>query len=265
MAWYLFGAEPLSQPMMTSHQSHPPFTAASAVLQSEPRTFDWTPRPISGGHKPSPNGSNWHPPPKSAYHLHSQTRSRDEAVRSDHSEQLTVFPWYGDSHRTSTLHLMWSASLGCVAKFCLCILETTPASRLLLADNCQLPTIVALANFVAWSPLKVHRNINSLYRNPTLQKSIKVVMARQTSLEVTTPELTFFLLLSLSGPKTTPSVFGHSIWLSNGSMKSTVFRSAIEHTTRNNKYRSNSRKCHLVVVIPYRWPLVYMNYLLHSL
>ena len=27
-------------------------------------------------------------------------------------------------------------------------------------------------------------------------------MARQTSLQVTTPELTFFLLMSLSGPKT---------------------------------------------------------------
>ena len=33
-----------------------------------------------------------HPPPKSADHLHSQTRSREEAFRSDHSEQLTVFP-----------------------------------------------------------------------------------------------------------------------------------------------------------------------------
>ena len=74
-------------------------------------------------------------------------------------------------------------------------------------------------------------------------------MARQTSLQVTTPELTFFFLLSLSGPQTMLTVFGHSIWLRNGLMKSTVFRSAIEHTTRNNKYRSNSRKCHLILVI----------------
>ena len=36
------------------------------------------------------------------------------------------------------------------------------------------------------------RNIHSLYRNPTLHKSIKVLMARQTWLQVTTPELTFF-------------------------------------------------------------------------
>ena len=43
--------------------------------------------------------------------LHLQTRSRDEAVRSDHSEQLTVFPWCGHFHWTSTLPLMWSASL----------------------------------------------------------------------------------------------------------------------------------------------------------
>ena len=83
----------------------------------------------------------------------------------------------------------------------------TPASWLLLAENCHLLTtwqfaaVYALANFVEWSPLKVQRNINSLYRNPTLHKSIKVVMARQTSLQATTPELTFFLLLSLSGPR----------------------------------------------------------------
>ena len=88
-------------------------------------------------------------------------------------------------------------SLGCVAKFCLCILETPPASWLLLAESCHLPAtgqfaaVFAMANFVAGSPLKVQRNINSLYRNPTLHKSIKVVMARQTSLQVTTPELTF--------------------------------------------------------------------------
>ena len=81
------------------------------MLQTEPRASGWTPRPISGGQKPSPNGSNWHPPPKSADHLHSQTRSRDEAVRSDHSEQLTVFSWHGDFHRTSILSLMWSTSL----------------------------------------------------------------------------------------------------------------------------------------------------------
>ena len=46
------------------------------------------------------------------------------------------------------------------------------------------------------------------------------------------------------------AVLGLSIWLRNGSMESTVFRSTIEHTTRNYKYRSNSRKCHLVVMIP---------------
>ena len=45
-------------------------------------------------------------------------------------------------------------------------------------------------------------------------------MARQTSLQVTTPELTFFLLLSLTGPQTIVIVFGHLIWLCNGLMKS---------------------------------------------
>ena len=94
-------------------QSVPPplLTVASPVLQNEPSTSGWTPRPISGSQKQSPNGSNWHPPPKSADHLHSQMRSRDEAVRPDHLEQLTVLPWRGDFHRTLTLPLMWSVSI----------------------------------------------------------------------------------------------------------------------------------------------------------
>ena len=58
------------------------------------------------------------------------------------------------------------------------------------ATTWQFAAVFALANFVAWSPLKVQRNINSLYRNPTLHKSIKAVMARQTSLQVTTPDMT---------------------------------------------------------------------------
>ena len=95
------------------------------------------------------------------------------------------------------------------------------------ADNLTIRCSICSANFVASSPLKFQRNINSLYRNPTLHKSIKVVMARQTSLQMNTPELNFFLLLSLSGPQTILTVFGHSIWLCNGSMKSTVFCSAI--------------------------------------
>ena len=57
------------------------------------------------------------------------------------------------------------------------MLETPPASWLLLAENCHMPTIwqfaavFSLANFVAWSPLTVQRNIKSLYRNPMLHKS----------------------------------------------------------------------------------------------
>ena len=35
----------------------PPLMAASPVLRSEPRTSGWRPKPISGGQKPSPNGS----------------------------------------------------------------------------------------------------------------------------------------------------------------------------------------------------------------
>ena len=184
------------------------------------------PWPISIGQKPSLNSSNWHPPPKLADHLQSQTRSREEAVRFDHSRGRGSF-WPFEA--VYGLHMAWRfpsnlhassdvgcQSLGCVAKFCLYILETPPASWLLLAENCHLPTtwqfaaVFALEIFVSWSPLIVQRNIYNLYRKPTLYKSIKVVMARQTSLQVTTPELTFFLLLSLSGPLTILTVFGHS-------------------------------------------------------
>ena len=151
-------------------------------------------------------------------------RSRDKGVCSDHSEQLRVFPWHvgtGCGHEiqicawTSTLPLMWSTSLSVfIMKFCFRILETPPASWLLLAKNCHLQTtwqfaaVFVLANFVAWSPLKVQRNINNLYGNPTLPKSINMVMVRKTSLslQVTTSELTFFLLLSLSRPKTVLTV-----------------------------------------------------------
>ena len=162
----------------------PPLTAASPVLQSEPRTTGWTPRPISSSQKPSPNGSNRHPTPNSVDHLPSQT-SRDEAVRSDHSLQLTVVPLHGNFHWT--IHdssYVIAQSLSCIAKFCLCILETPPAPWLLLPGNChlqatwQFAAVFAPANFVAWSSLKFQRNINSLYRNPTLHKSIKLVMAR---------------------------------------------------------------------------------------
>ena len=91
-------------------------------------------------------------------------------------------------------------------------------SVVIFIENFHLPTawrfaaVFALANYMAWSPLTVQRNINSLYRNPTLHKSITMVMARQSSLQVTTLELIFFLLLSLSGPQTILTVFGHSIW-----------------------------------------------------
>ena len=47
-------------PLSEVPQSVPPplLTAASPVLHSEPRTSGWTPRPISGSQKPSPNDSN---------------------------------------------------------------------------------------------------------------------------------------------------------------------------------------------------------------
>ena len=213
----------------------PPLTAASPVLQSEPRTSVWTPRPISGGQKPSPNGSNWYPPPKSA-----------ESAFADKEPRWWVFFWPFGAVDSLPVALSLSSnlqassdmvgqSLGCVAKLCLCIFETPQACWLLLVENCNLLTtwkftaVFVLANLVAWSPLKVQRNIKSLYRNHKLHKSIKIV--------------------SLRGPQTILTVFGHSIWLSNELLKSTVFRSAIEHKTRNNKYRSNSRKCHSVVVI----------------
>ena len=108
-------------------------------------------------------------------------------------------------HFVLTIRWSWRSSLGVEIfieppRFLWCgrpISCLPPASWLPLGENCHLPTtwqfaaVFGLANFVAWSPLKVKKNINSLYRNPTPHKSIKVVMARQTSLQVTTPELTF--------------------------------------------------------------------------
>ena len=135
--------------------------------------------------------------------------------------------------------------LACIPSFL-----ATSRCELTSANNLTIRcSICSGNNCVAWSTLKIQSNINSLYRNPTLHKSIKVVMTRQTLLQVTTPELTFFLLMSLSGPQTILTVFGHSVWLCNGSIISTIFRSVIHQTTRNNKYRSNSHKCHTVVVI----------------
>ena len=143
-------------------------------------------------------------PPKSADHLHSQTRSQDEAIRSDHSEQLIVFPWHGDFYRTCTLPLMWWASLSvALHNFSYVSLRHPQHPRYFLAENCHLPTtwqfaaVFAVANFVVWSPFKVQRNINNL-------------------LQVTTPELTFFFFLSLSGPATILTVFSHSVWLCDG-------------------------------------------------
>ena len=107
--------------------------------------------------------------------------------------------------------------------------------ELLSADNLTIRCSICCGKIVGHDPLlKIQRNINSLYRNPTLHKSIKVAMARQTSFPVTTPELTFFTFSGVSVvPRDILIVFGHSIWLCNGSMKSTVFRSAVIHTTRN--------------------------------
>ena len=51
-------------------------------------------------------------------------------------------------------------------------------------------------------------------------------MARQTSLEVTTPELTFFFSSVAVIPRQYWLCLAYSIWLRTGSMKSTVFRFA---------------------------------------
>ena len=63
------------------------------------------------------------------------------------------------------------------------------------ADNLTIRCSTCCGKFCGMIPLKVQWNINSLYRNPTLHNCIKVVMPRQTSLQVTTPELTFFTSL----------------------------------------------------------------------
>ena len=146
----------------------------------------------------------------------------------------------------TTLPMMWSASLSIASQnFAYAFLRHTqhPGYFSLRIAICWQPnnSLQYLLWQILWhDSLQKFREISIVFtETPHCIKSIKVVMARQTSLQVTTPELTFFLPLTLSGPQTILTVFGYSIWLCNELMKSTVFRSAIEHTTRSNKYRSN--------------------------
>ena len=182
----------------------PPLTVASPVLQSEPRIWLDAETNIQ---RPEAV-SEWFEL-TSASQIGGSSAFTDKELRKSSSfwpfgavDGLPV-AWKFSSNLHASSDVV-DQSLGCITKFCLCIFETSPASWLLLAENCHLPATsqfaagFAVANFVAWSPLKVQRNINSLYQNLTLHKSIKVVMARQTSLQVTTPELTLFLLLSRS-------------------------------------------------------------------
>ena len=91
---------------------HPPRTAHSSPMVDCTPYHDWRAtisiiRLDAGINQPLPL------PPVARSHLQMvRTDIRwDEAVRSDHSKQLTVFLWRWDFHRTSTLPLMWSASL----------------------------------------------------------------------------------------------------------------------------------------------------------
>ena len=125
-----------------------PTRGGVALLQSEPRTSGWTPRPISAGQQPSPNGSKWHPPPKSADHLHKQTRSRDEAVCSDHSDQLTAFPWRGDFHPTSSDVV--GQSLGSIAIF---FLHPWDTPSILATPRWELSSADDLLQYLLWQIL----------------------------------------------------------------------------------------------------------------
>ena len=95
----------------------PPLTAASPVLQSEPRTSTSQ----TGGssafadEEPRWSGSFW-------------TFGAVDGLP-------VVWRFSLNLHASSDVV---GQSLGCVSKFCLCILET-PASWLLLAENCHLP------------------------------------------------------------------------------------------------------------------------------
>ena len=61
-------------------------------------------------------------------------------------------------------------------------------------------------------------------------------MAMRTSIQMTTPELTFFSSFeSQQSPDNIDCVWSFNLVM-YGSMKSTVFRSAIEHMTRRNKF-----------------------------
>ena len=166
------------------HVPPPPLTVASSVLQSDPRTSGWTPRPTS------------------ASQIGRSSAFSDEEARGS----VSFWPFGvvdGPSRGVEILieppRFLWCGRPVSRLRRKILLMHPwdPPASWLLFAENCHLPTtrpiaaVFALANFVAWSPLKVQRNINSRYRKPRMHKNINVVMAWQTSLQVTTPELTF--------------------------------------------------------------------------
>ena len=69
----------------------PTHMAASPVIQSQSRKPGGKPRPITSRQKPVYNAPNWQPPPNKVDHLHAQTRSQDETIVPDHSDQLSAF------------------------------------------------------------------------------------------------------------------------------------------------------------------------------
>ena len=151
----------------------PPFTVVSPVLQSEPRTSGWMPKPISGSQKPSPNGSNWHPPPKSADHLHSQTRMKRFVLtsRQDHilwrSPLLSPPQVHARYRQVGNDWLLcsarakwwkpWSLSFGCHPSWS----EQWPASARRLYESApphwdSARSVTTLDNFSLWMQLCVH-------------------------------------------------------------------------------------------------------------
>ena len=132
-------------PEVQPSERSPTHTAASPVIQK------------SGSQNSVYSAPNCQPPPKSADHIHAQTRNRDETICPDHSDQLSSRAVIRLA-RPPRLTDVTDQCLGCVAKFCWCILTTHLTFLPLLDVNIPQPAILhyapvfAVANFAAWCP-----------------------------------------------------------------------------------------------------------------
>ena len=129
----------------------PTHTVASPVIQSQSGTPGGTPTQRGTSQKPVYNAPNWQPPPKSADHLHAQTRCLDETIVPDYSGQLSVFP---GCCPTSMPPLMWPTSVSVASQnFAHASLRHTTSLPVIAANS---PLSISLQYTRAFAPKNFH-------------------------------------------------------------------------------------------------------------